>query len=39
MDLVLELLGNRLCAVEIKRGLAPKIEPGTDRCSDCGRRS
>ncbi|WP_407635155.1 DUF4143 domain-containing protein [Thiocapsa marina] len=29
MDLVLELPGNRLWAVEIKRGLAPKTEPGT----------
>ncbi|MBK1644533.1 ATPase [Thiocapsa imhoffii] len=29
MDLVLELPGHRLWAVEIKRGLAPKVEPGT----------
>ena len=29
MDLVLELPGNRLWTVEIKLGLAPKIEPGT----------
>lgn len=29
MDLVLELPGNRLWTVEIKRGLAPKTEPGT----------
>ncbi len=29
MDLVLELPGNRLWTVEIKRGLAPKAEPGT----------
>lgn len=29
MDLVLELPGNRLWTVEIKRGLAPRTEPGT----------
>ena len=28
LDLVLELPGNRRWAVEIKRGLAPKVEPG-----------
>ncbi|WP_295437497.1 ATP-binding protein [uncultured Thiodictyon sp.] len=28
VDLVLELPGNRLWAIEIKRGLAPKVEPG-----------
>jgi uncharacterized protein len=28
IDLVLELPGNRLWAVEIKRGLVPKVEPG-----------
>ena len=28
VDLVLELPGNRLCTIEIKRGLAPKVEPG-----------
>jgi predicted AAA+ superfamily ATPase len=28
LDLVLELPGNRLWVVEIKRGLAPKVEPG-----------
>jgi uncharacterized protein len=28
LDLVLELPGNRLWGIEIKRGLAPKVEPG-----------
>ena len=28
LDLLLELPGSRLWAVEIKRGLAPKLEPG-----------
>jgi uncharacterized protein len=28
LDLVLELPGNRRWAIEIKRGLAPKVEPG-----------
>jgi predicted AAA+ superfamily ATPase len=28
IDLILELPGNRLWAIEIKRGLAPKVEKG-----------
>jgi predicted AAA+ superfamily ATPase len=28
VDLILELPGNRLWAIEIKRGLAPKVEKG-----------
>ncbi len=28
MDLVLELPADRLWAIQIKRGLAPKVEPG-----------
>jgi hypothetical protein len=34
VDLVLELPGNRLWAIEIKRGLAPKVEPGLRRALD-----
>jgi len=34
VDLVLELPGNRLWAIEIKRGLAPKVEPGLRQALD-----
>jgi len=34
VDLVLELPGNRLWAIEIKRGPAPKVEPGLRQALD-----